>query len=124
VKNFKFRDNKRNSLFLSHTNYISYYTISMATKEELENIKRQVEIRKLLRKEKITGWGDYVGFWSSKIVGAGMSVVGGLEIFDPSFIAAVIPHPEYSLGGGLALFAGKGILNLVIKALKGFEETK
>lgn len=89
----------------------------MASKEELDAVKRDLEIKELQRKAKIASWTEYLSFAVSKTSGLGAAVLGGLDILNPSLIPH-IPHPEAFLGSGLALLAGKSVLNLLSKVLR------
>jgi hypothetical protein len=90
----------------------------MASKEDLESAKRDMQVKELQRKSRIAAWNDYISFGTSKAGDLTAIVCGGLDVLNPSLIPH-IPHPEMLLGGGLALLGGKSILNVISKVLKG-----
>lgn len=98
--------------------------VQVASKEDLEAARRREQIKDLERKGKLKAWNDWIGFAVSKATGLGGVILGGLEMLDPSVIAAPIPSPEIVLATGLALLTGKGILSVFQKAARVFGEDK
>ena len=92
----------------------------MATKEQVAAVKREGELIEVLRKAKLAAWNDYVGFAVSRGAGVASILCGALDIVRPNLIPN-IPHPEYLLGGGLALLTGKTMVNQISKILEVFK---
>jgi hypothetical protein len=93
----------------------------MASKQELAAAERAEKIEAIRRKGRLKAWSDYLGFWVSKAAGMTGVAVGGLEIFDPAVIPAVIANPEVVLGAGLALLTSRALLTMAVTAGKLFE---
>jgi hypothetical protein len=84
--------------------------------EEFEERRKDLQYERLLRKQRIEAWNDYIGFFVQKVAGGGL-IVGGLwDMLDPA-VFPHLTHPEYMLTGGVAWLTGKPLLNLVLKAL-------
>ena len=82
-------------------------------KVKLEEVKRQIEI-----------WDLYIGFVTSKIAGCVAIVIGGLEIFYPDVLPAVIEGPGWLIGAGLTLLSGGRVLEVVIPFLQTVDGKK
>lgn len=52
----------------------------MASKAELETMKRALLIKELERKARIAAWNEYIGFGVSKTGGLLAAICGGLDI--------------------------------------------
>jgi hypothetical protein len=84
----------------------------MASKDDLECAKRDLQIKELRRKERIAAWNDYVGFATSKLVKLTATVSGRLGLVSPATFVK-IPHPEMLLGGGIAILGDNRALSVL-----------
>ena len=84
----------------------------MATKDEVEAAKRDVE----LRRQKVQGWEVYFQFALGKIVGVLSTTDGVLELLDPDIVPIDTPQPGTVLVVGLTYLLGKNVLKFVSKA--------
>ena len=92
------------------------------TKSDIANAKNKEQIRAIERKGNIKAANDWIGFGVSKATGLGSVVVGGLEWVDPNILPIALERPEIVVGVGLALLAGKGIIDLIAKVSKYGDE--
>lgn len=100
---------------------------ALITKEDVTAAKYKQQVRSIERQGNIAALNDYVGFAVSKVGGIGATVIGGLELLDPSIlpINLTMPVAAQLVGLGLALVAGKSILKIIGKleeALGGKDE--
>ncbi|MFL5381047.1 MAG: hypothetical protein ACJ8GN_00850 [Longimicrobiaceae bacterium] len=87
----------------------------MATKNDLEDAKREEQIKKIKRQGKLAAANEYISFAVSKMLGVGGLGLGGLELLDPSITPLSLSHPTWVAGAGVALLTGKTVLSLIAK---------
>lgn len=85
---------------------------------ELETTKKQLEIRRLHRYEKLEIIEDYLGFATAKMAGASLMLAGVVEVLSPEIIQAVLPEPAGLVGVGFALLAGRKAVRLLEKVVE------
>lgn len=94
----------------------------MATKDDVENAKREREIRKIKRSIVV----DDINAYTEVVVSKGLGIfglgVGGLEWIDPSLLDIALQRPEWFAGVGAALLAGKSVLKAVAKINSALEK--
>jgi hypothetical protein len=78
---------------------------------------KQIVLSRALRQERLNALNDYIGFAVNKLSGLAGVVGGGADLLHPTLLPQ-LHHPEYFLGAGLALLAGKPVLNLVNALVK------
>lgn len=85
---------------------------------DVNQVKKEIETRQLLRKARLDAVEDYIYFVSSKVGGLGLLGSGAFEILSPDIIHAVLPQPGGLMGMGFALLGGKQALKLLAKLLE------
>ena len=77
-------------------------------------VMEAVKMRRL-QQERFGRWNENINFWVGKGSGLGGALVGVADLIHPTLVPSM-HHPEYLVGGGLAVLAGKSIIK-VIEAL-------
>jgi hypothetical protein len=93
----------------------------MAEKRDVTEARYLQQIKSIERQAKIAACNDYIGFFTSKILGLLGLVGGGLEILDPNLLPIVLTNPYWVAGAGLALLTGKNVINLIARIDKSWE---
>ncbi len=83
-----------------------------------DNARRELKYQALVRKERLAALDDYIGFWVRSLTGFGAAILGIGNFVAPTVFFHV-PHPEFWIGGGLAILAGKRTLSMLINRITG-----
>jgi len=95
----------------------------MTTDEEIKEAEKKAKLRKIKIESQLNAVNAYVEYVSGRVTGVGAITYGMCEILSPHLIAYDTPHPEYVLGGGVALIVGKSVLGIVKKVVDALGKT-
>ncbi len=80
-------------------------------KIDLEIAKMEAEISILQRKERLSGWNEYIGFVTVKVGGLVALIAGLSELLVANLLPIVLEHPAETAGFGFALLVGRSVID-------------
>jgi 7-cyano-7-deazaguanine synthase in queuosine biosynthesis len=91
--------------------------LAQAQIEKLASIRREQEVRRMTRNERLAAWSEYINFVLARLAAIAAIVVGTLKLIDARVLAIELPIPAlFLLGAGLAVLLYRPLLS----KLRGF----
>jgi hypothetical protein len=86
--------------------------LEQAQIEKLASIRRDQEVRRIIRKERLAAWSEYINFVFIRLAAIAASVVGALKFIDAKVLAIELPIPPlFLLGAGLTVLFYRPLLS-------------
>jgi len=89
-------------------------------KSKVAETREEIEVRALLRNERLAAWSDYIGFVTAKVTGAAGLIGGTVALLDPGVLN--VPHAPQVAAIGAAILGGKGLVSVVKRLIKAIDE--
>ncbi|MCI0693852.1 hypothetical protein L0337_17825 [candidate division KSB1 bacterium] len=90
--------------------------LEQAQIEKLASIRREQEVRRITRKERLAAWSEYINFVFARLAALAAIVVGTLELIDAKVLSIELPIPAlFLLGAGLAVLFYRPLLSRLRK---------